>query len=291
MVRVATLVLLSGALLTSLGCSEPADEAPPEAQAAPAAPAAPAVPPVEQTGPDPEVKIAELRGKLEASPDDAEIRRQLARALLEAHYLDEGIKLLEQIAEQEPDNPVYLLDLGNGYGLASRLPEAEAVYRRLLDKVPDHPIALHNLGNLAFRRDQIERSIELYQRAIAIKPDYLLARSHLGDALQRANRFREAYRAYESTMQLQPTTPGELDAWDNAWYQLAALDLKMGATKRAARYLEEFLRENPEHAKANWAYGQALLRLGRPAEAQRAFQRHMEIQARTEPTGPVAAGE
>ena len=65
----------------------------------------------------------------------------------------------------------------------------------------------------------------------------------------------------------------------------------MGAVDRAREMLEELLRASPEHGSAYYAYGQVLLRLGRVEDAQRAFDKHVKIQAQKVPTAPMAADE
>ena len=54
--------------------------------------------------------------------------------------------------------------------------------------------------------------------------------------------------------------------------------------------MESLIGEHPDHRNAHYAYGQALLQLGRPEQAQREFETHMRILARIEPVAPMAAG-
>jgi tetratricopeptide (TPR) repeat protein len=192
--------------------------------------------------------------------------------------------------ELAPD-PRHLLDLALAYTSVSRLEEAAATYRRILAIEPTDPIVLHNLGNVEMRRGDVATAIELYSRAIAAKPDYVMAHYHLGAALQRAERFQEAFRSFEQVLSLEPANAAELELFDDALYRLAALDIKMGAHERAVTFLEELLSTNPEHPNAHYALGQALLQLGREAEAQAAFDRHMALLALREPTGPMASGD
>ena len=51
------------------------------------------------------------------------------------------------------------------------------------------------------------------------------------------------------------------------------------------------LRANPEHESAYYAYGQVLLQLGRPGDAQTAFETHAKVMAKQKPTSPMAHGE
>lgn len=237
-----------------------------------------------------DARLAELRSSVAADPDDEALRRQLAIALHGSNLRDEAVTQFEWLAERSPTERS-LLDLALAYGSVSRLDEAEKTYARLLELSPNHPIALHNLGNNAYKRGETGEAIELYRRAIAAKPDYLLAYAHLGDALRQAERYKEAYRTYEKVLELEPQNATELGAFDDALYQMASLDIKMGAYQRAGQLLAELIRANPEHPSAYYAYGQVLMHLGRVEDAQRAFEAHQKILAKQKPTSPMAHGE
>ena len=226
---------------------------------------------------------------MDADPDNPRTIRPLAIALFQVGQREQAVELFERAVEIDA-NVRSLLDLGLGYSNVSRYPEAEATYERLLEISPRHAIALHNLGNVATGVGDTDRGIELYRQAISVKPDYILAFAHLGDALKTAGHYREAYTTYSKVLQLEPTTGPQLEAFDDALYKMAALDITMGAHQRAAEMLELLIEEHPDHPSAHYAYGQALLQLGRPEEAQREFETHMRILAEIEPTAPMAAG-
>jgi tetratricopeptide (TPR) repeat protein len=232
----------------------------------------------------------ELFADVEAKPDDIGARRRLAIALYKALRRHEAVEQFERLVELSP-TPRHLFDLAVAYGAVSRFEQAESTYRRVLASEPDHAVTLHNLGDLTLRRGEPERAIELYRRAIEAEPRYLLARYRLGDALTQAERFEEAYREFEAVLELEPSKPEELKAWDDSLYRLASLDLAMGATERAAQLLAELVAARPDHPKAHYAYGQALVQLGREREAEREFEIHMRLLAGQEPEGPVATRE
>lgn len=223
----------------------------------------------------------------DASPEDAAAHRRRAIALHTAGRLDEAVEQFERAAELNPSTRG-LLDLALAYGSVSRNVEAETTYRRLLESEPGHAIALHNLGNIAVKRGQLDQAIELYHKAIRARPGYLLALSHLADALKQAGRLREAYQTFARVLELEPSTAVEAKAFNDALYQMASLDITMGAHERAERLLSELLQSDPEHESAHYARGHVLTMLGRPEEAQREFEAHMQLLEAREPTGPVA---
>ncbi len=256
--------------------------------AAPAEP--PSSPAIEMPTADPdsaEARIRRLREDAERDPENLQALRRLAIALHETRRREEALPYFEKIAQTDPTER-HLLDLALAYSSTSRLAESEQAYRQLLDKSPDHAIALHNLGNIAISQGDRGKAIGLYRSAISAQPDYIGAHYHLADALRLAENYREAYKQYGRVLGLEPETPGELELYDNALYEMAMLDLTMGATRRAADMLEALIRENPEHPNAHYAYGRALLLLDQPADAEREFEIHMKLQEQIEPTAPVA---
>ncbi len=267
--------------LAACGSDRAADSEPPPSPPEPAAEMPSTAPETAET------RIRQLREDAERSPEDLQAQRRLAIALHETRRREEALTYFERIAKIDPTDR-HLLDLALAYSSTSRLGEAEQIYRQLLDKNPEHAIAHHNLGNIAVSQADHAKAIDSYRKAIAAKPGYISAHFHLADALRLNEQFREAYKQYGQVLGLEPETPGELEIYDNALYEMAMLDLTMGATRRAADMLEALIRENPEHPNGHYAYGRALLLLGRPDDAEREFDIHLKIQEQIEPTAPVA---
>jgi len=284
---------LLGVLILLAGCSTPDGSVEPAAAGESAdtpSGASTAEAPSPAVEPLPEIDIEPLRSAVDAAPDDPGARRSLAIALFQSRRRDEAVEQFEKALELER-TPRGLLDLALAYASVSRLDEAENLYTELLERTPGDPIALHNMGNLAYKRGDLERAITLYGKAIESRPDYLLAHSHLAEAMLKAGMFREAYRMYEKILGLEPATGEELQAFDDALYQMAALDMKMGAYERAARMLEELLQASPKHPSGHYAYGQALMYAGQTEAAQREFEIHLRILDEIEPRAPVATSE
>jgi tetratricopeptide (TPR) repeat protein len=296
--------LLATTGLTSFACSDTGDPEKPDNQGVPAiqaslpaADGAPAAPPatgsfqttevLSRLAREAENKIAPLRQAVETDPTNAEHQHALGRALFDANFKEQAIVHLERAAELNATERT-LLDLAIGYAGGARLDDAERTYLRLLELSPDFSIALHNLGDLARRRGDFEQALTYFNRALENEPDYLLARLHAGDSLKAQDRLQEAYRSYEKVLELEPSNAQEANGYIDALYKLAALDLKMGAHDRARLLLTELIRIAPEHDRAYYAYGQVLLFLGHPEQAQRAFDKHVEILAAENPTSPVA---
>jgi len=236
-----------------------------------------------------EVKLEALLKAVERDPDSAAAHRQLALALMDAKRRDESIRHFERAAELDPRDPVYTLNLALIYSTVARFEDAERLYRRLAEVPQVRHIALLNMGNLALKRDELAAAIELYRQALAAKPDYASAYYHLGLALQQAGQLEEAYRTFDEVSKLAlPDDPVAVQSYFDAQYRMARLDLELGRTERAAQRLSNLLEVYPNHPQAHYAYAQALVALGRSAEAEAEFNAHVKLMSEQEATGPSA---
>lgn len=234
---------------------------------------------VKSEAPDDTRVPASLYEDVERNPADPQAHHALAVALLQAGRTDEALAHFEKVVELEPDTR-RLIELGAAYAQASRPDEAAAAFQRALESSPGHPIALHHLGKLAEARGDTEEAISFYHRALESDPDYLIGQFDLAEALRSAGRLKDAYRGYEKVVNLEPKTPHELRAFDEALFQLASLDLRMGATERAVVFLKVLVESVPDHARAHLLLGQALTKLGRTEEARKEFELHERLMAR-----------
>jgi len=283
------LFALAGSLV-AVGCGGDADPASADPTASPPAEAEAASPSAFQRPGPSDAEIDVLRRSWGADPENVEARRRLAIALYDAGQRDEAIEHFEVVVEKQA-TVGNLLNLGRAYTRVSRQPEAEAVYRRLLDASPNHPVALHSLGNLAMRRGEADVAAGYYREATQARPDYILAWFHLAEAQKDSGQLPEAHETFAHVLELQPGTPEDAGIHRDALYEMASLDITMGAHDRAAESLAELVVADPGHKKAHYAYGQVLMHLGRVEEAQQQFQLHMDILARQETSGTMAMDE
>ena len=267
--RTWSIVIVSGlCVLGALSCGSDPEPVPPAVPR----PAAPQVPPQ---------ALEAAFEAVERDPADPEAHRRLAIALHRSGRREEAIDHFEVLVQLKPAGQ-YLVELGVAYASVSRLEEAEAIFRRALDETPGQPTILHHLASLAGKRGDTAGAVELYQRALDSDPDYLMARFHLAETQWGTQQFREAYRNYEQVLELEPKNEIELQTVNQALFQLASLDLQMGATERAVEFFETLIERAPEHPKAHRLLAEALLKLGRNEEAKAEFEAHRRLITQTQ---------
>jgi superkiller protein 3 len=242
--------------------------------------------PAPYTGPPPPQRVVtdeEIQPYLDAVADDLDdvgAQQRLASLLWEGGRYDRALNHFERAVQIDPNDARSLLNLGLAYTNLGRLDDADEVYLRLSGRPGSAAIAFQNLGNVAVKKNNIEAAIGFYRRAIEAKPDFTGAHYRLGVVLERSQQYRDAYMSYAKALELEPPeSPAGAAEYVDALYRMGRLDLRFGATERAAEMLAEVVAAYPEHPAAYADYGRALEALGRQEEARAALQKHEELKA------------
>lgn len=102
-----------------------------------------------------------------------------ALTLLEQGRQDDGIALLEDVAETAPQFSAPRIDLGIAYHRAGDLEAAERNLKLALALNADHPIAHNELGIVHRKAGRFDEARRSYEAALAIYPGYHFARRNL----------------------------------------------------------------------------------------------------------------
>lgn len=92
---------------------------------------------------------------------------------------DQGIALLQSVADSAPESSAPQIDLGIAHHLAGDLEAAERHLLLALEINPDHPIAHNELGIVYRKSGRFTESRLSYEAALAIYPGYHFARRNL----------------------------------------------------------------------------------------------------------------
>jgi len=97
---------------------------------------------------------------------------------------------------------------------------AAAAYQKALSLDPDNPVFMVNLGSVLVFEKKYDEAIQLFRRATAVKPDYANAYYNLASAYTRKGDTINARLALEQTLRL---VPRESSDYVKAKYELDAL--------------------------------------------------------------------
>jgi Tetratricopeptide repeat len=116
----------------------------------------------------------------------------------------------------------------------------EAVMQHRLTKSPDDFVARMNLGAVMLSRLNPQGAVSMLQAAVRIDPNRAEARNMLGLALSQTGRTREAAVEFVAALNTRPD-------FLSARFNLAAVELKMGALDDAIANLEILAKAEPDN--------------------------------------------
>jgi len=111
--------------------------------------------------------------------DDTRLDYEQAVHELERGNQQEGIRLLQAVADATPQLSAPRIDLGIAYHRAGDLEAAERNLRLALKDNPSHPIANNELGIVLRKSGRFAEARGNYEAALAVYPGYHYARRNL----------------------------------------------------------------------------------------------------------------
>lgn len=126
------------------------------------------------------------------------------KALQEGAY-EKAIEAFMKAAEEEPDNPVGYINLGNVFASAGDTERAERFFQKAISLDENAGSALYGLGNLYFTSERFEEAAKLYEKAIHTGLDEADAYFMLGKSLKQSDKPKLALPYLQRAAELAPS--------------------------------------------------------------------------------------
>ncbi|HEX5046295.1 MAG TPA: tetratricopeptide repeat protein [Gammaproteobacteria bacterium] len=110
---------------------------------------------------------------------DARTQYDAALRLLQQERYAEGIALLQQVADKQPDVTAPQINLGIAYERSGDLKQAEASFTKALELNPNHPVALDELGLVYRATGRFAEARASYEKALTVTPGFHFAHRNL----------------------------------------------------------------------------------------------------------------
>jgi Flp pilus assembly protein TadD len=139
------------------------------------------------------------------TPDDLELRYELAMMAERLNRVDEMERLLKSVIEAKPD--FFHAYNALGFALADRnirLKEARELIVTALEFAPDDPMITDSLGWVEYRMGNKVAALAILERAYEIKNDAEIG-AHLGELYWVLGRKDEALKVWREAKKLAPT--------------------------------------------------------------------------------------
>lgn len=171
------------------------------------------------------------------APNSAQVVFAFAGVSLENYLVSEAIMALRLLLLREPDNPDYLLMLGNS----------------VLESATE-----------------FSRAVDYFSRYVELRPDDALGHMMLGYGHYVNRDYDKAEAELRKTLEIQPD-------FLEAEYYLAMVDYHANRDDAAVARLEALLKRRPDHHRAHTTLGKIFLRQRRFGEAVEHLQRAVKL--------------
>jgi tetratricopeptide (TPR) repeat protein len=157
-----------------------------------------------------------------------------AALYLDASLVDEGVALLREWVEQEPDSTDARFQLGSYLYQAERFEDAEVEMREVFRVDPEHSQALNFLGySYAERGIHLAEALDLIQRALRIDAWNGAYLDSLGWAYYQMGRYEDAQEPLEQAARTYPHDPTVLEHLGDLYVKVGERELAVAAWNRA----------------------------------------------------------
>src|SRR2546421_1458845 len=161
-------------------------------------PGAPVAPRIVQSQPQSPTESSVIVVKPELTDE------QLADLYMARKDYREAAVSYKRLADQNPQNPVYLNKLGIALHQQAALGAALKYYERASRVDPSYADAQNNIGTIWYQRKKYGRAIKAYQKAITIRNDMAVLHSNLGYAYFGDKKHVQASSSFRQALALDP---------------------------------------------------------------------------------------
>lgn len=149
--------------------------------------------------------VGTLAKGVKAIPGSIELRYSLGVLYEKMGRFDEGISMMKEIIELDPDNAEALNFIGYSYAdRGVNLEEAETLLIKAVELKPGNGYITDSLGWLYFRQNKIAKAITLLEKAASLLPDDPTIAEHLGDAYAKGGYIKKALALYKTILKENP---------------------------------------------------------------------------------------
>jgi len=206
------------------------------------------------------------RQVLERTPARSDCEHFLAIALYQQRRYGDAVNHFRRAIALEPNNAVYLSNLGSALQESSLLTEAISCFNQALAINENFPDAYFNLGNTFSIAKRPDDAIKAYTEAIARKSDYTAAFVHRGVALLELKRVGDALADFDAALSIDPRSV-------NAYINRADALRQLGRVEDALESIDCAVALDDTCAEGHFNRAQILQEVGRVEEALLSYDR------------------
>jgi tetratricopeptide (TPR) repeat protein len=129
---------------------------------------------------------------------------QMADLYMARKQYREASVIYKRLADQSPQNPVFLNKLGISLHQQTALGQAMKYYERAVKVDPKYADARNNIGTIWYQRKKYGKAIKAYQKAIEIRSDMAVLYSNLAYAYFGDKKYEQAIASFRQALVKDP---------------------------------------------------------------------------------------
>ena len=201
----------------------------------------------------------------ELDPSDRDVAVALGGALARLNRFAGALEVLDQLARLYPDfEPAYCHRIGI-YGELGRHGQAEEMFYLAQELNDSCPHCFFYMGTSLAARKQFDRAVYCWERVLELVPDYIGVNRRIAQAYRAQGQIDRAREYYLHEIR---DDPGNTDLL----FELAEMIRESGQVATAAAKFAQIVELDPEHVQAHFALGKIQLLRGQPGQALACFE-------------------
>jgi tetratricopeptide (TPR) repeat protein len=217
-----------------------------------------------------------LRKAATIAPDSSEVRLSLGFLLTRRGDYDQAIQQLEPLKDTDIYTPIVALSLATAYTQVGNAAKADELLSSAYTRWPDNAEIATQYGQVLLRKNLFQEAVIVLEKGFHSNPTPQVT-CDLAGAYSVLQRYDQAISLYKGLLKSQSVN-------DRAWRGLAYCDLRQGRAEQALMEAEKAVALNDQHFR-NWQVrADALLALGRTADAIGVIEKGIDL-AKKAPDG------
>ncbi len=202
---------------------------------------------------------------IKLDPGDRDVALALGMVLSHQGRFARAIGVFEELSKQYPDfEPAYCHRI-HAYAELGRHELAEEMFYLAQDLDDACPHCFFHIGDSLFTRRQTDRAIYCWERVLDLAPGFVGVNQRIGRAYRASGQLD---RARDYFLREVREDPGNTDLL----FELAELAIESKQFATATAKFEQIIELEPQHLPARFALGKLWLRRGDPARALACFE-------------------
>lgn len=159
---------------------------------------------------------------------------QLGQLLFQKNEYEEALKFLNNAAEQDPDNAIYLGTLAAVYDELDEFDKSETLYEKALEIDPDNATILNNYSySLAEREIRLDDALLMVKKALEVDPGNGAFLDTLGWVYYKLGKYEDALRYIKKSIEVRDTSAEVLEHLGDVYEKLGKMDLAIESWQKA----------------------------------------------------------